>query len=277
MIAFFRRNQVLLSSCFCLLFSTYILGAASTGRLQTDPVGPLLLEAVRPLQRGLQATVVALWKLQDSYQAFTGLWRGNVELKRRIMELEAERNRLLEAEATNRRLQELLDLKTQVAGQSVTAAVIGNSASTWFQSLTINKGTKDGIRKGMAVISPVGIVGQLVTVAPRSSKVLLITDHNSGVDVIVQRSRARGIVSGSLGNAPVLKYVSRNDEIREGDRLVTSGLDGIFPKGLLVGTVGMVRKETSGLFQHVEVSLAVNPSRIEEVLVVSAEPTPLSD
>lgn len=194
----------------------------------------------------------------------------NQSLKGQVVELEARIAVLLEAEATSSRLQELLDLKGRVPGRSVSADVIGNSASTWFRSLTIDKGEKDGIRKGMAVISPKGIVGQIVTVASRSAEVLLITDNSSGVDVISQRSRARGIVSGSLDIGTVMQYVKRDEDIEEGDRLITSGLDGIFPKGLLVGTVGKVRRETHGHFQHVQVTLAFNPSRIEEVLVASA-------
>jgi len=269
-IYFFRRHQVLLTSFICLLGSLYILGAASTGRLQGDPVGPLLLGSMRPLQIGLQTIVVGVRRIRDRYRSLNNMRLENQSLKGRIVEMEARMEGLLESEAINHRLQKLLDLKTRVPGRSVSAAVIGNSASTWFQSLTINKGENDGIRKGMAVISSVGIVGQVVVVARRIAKVLLITDRSSGVDVISRRSRARGIVSGSLDNGPVMKYVKRNEDIREGDRLITSGLDGIFPKGLLVGTVGKVRKESNGHFQHVEVALAVDPSQIEEVLVTSA-------
>ena len=270
MIYFFRRHQVLLTSFICLLGSLYILGAASTGRLQGDPVGPLLLGSMRPLQIGLQTIVVGVRRIRDRYRSLNNMRLENQSLKGRIVEMEARMEGLLESEAINHRLQKLLDLKTRVPGRSVSAAVIGNSASTWFQSLTINKGENDGIRKGMAVISSVGIVGQVVVVARRIAKVLLITDRSSGVDVISRRSRARGIVSGSLDNGPVMQYVKRNEDLREGDRLITSGLDGIFPKGLLVGTVGKVSKESNGHFQHVEVALAVDPSRIEEVLVASA-------
>ncbi|MFQ5916613.1 MAG: rod shape-determining protein MreC [Candidatus Binatia bacterium] len=270
MIDFYRRHQVLLTSLFCLLGSLYILGAASTGRLRADPVGPLLLESMRPLQIGLQSIAVGMRSIRDRFRSLDDMRLENEGLKGRVVELEARMESLLEAEMTNRRLQKLLDLKTRVPGRTVSAAVIGNTASTWFQSLTINKGKIDGIRKGMAVISPVGIVGQVVVVARRSAKVLLITDRSSGVDVISQRSRARGIVSGSLDNGPVMQYVRRNEDIQEGDRLITSGLAGIFPKGLLVGTVDKVTKEYNGHFQHVEVALAVNPSRIEEVLVASA-------
>ncbi|MFQ5903561.1 MAG: rod shape-determining protein MreC [Candidatus Binatia bacterium] len=267
----------MLSSFLCVLFSLYILTAASRGYLKADPIGPLLLGLMRPLQIGVQATVATLKELQHRYAILRGLASENEGLKRRILELEAERNRLLEAEATNRRLRELLEFRSQLPSGSITAAVIGNSASTWSRSLILDKGSADGVFKGMAVVSPVGVVGQIVAVTSRSAKALLLTDPNSGVDVIVQRSRARGIVSGSLDNEPNMKYVKRSKDIQEGDRLITSGLDGVFPKGLLVGTVAKVRKKSFGLFQYVGVALAVKPSQIEEVLVVSAEAAQLED
>lgn len=273
MLTFFRRNQVLLTSYLCLLFSLSILTAAARGDLRADPVGPLLLELIRPLQRGVQAAVMSLRELRQAYKALMGLKGENEIMRSRIQALEAERNRLLETEATNRRLRDLLDFRSQLPSGSLTAAVIGNSASTWFHTLILDKGSADGVHKGMAIVSPMGVVGQVVAVSPRSAKVLLITDHHSGVDVIVQRSRARGIVSGSPDNGPVMKYVKRSEDVQEGDRLITSGLDGIFPKGLLVGTVTRMRQKSHGLFQHVEVTLAADPSRIEEALVVSAEPT----
>lgn len=277
MLTFFRRNQVLLTSYLCLLFSLSILIAAARGHLRVDPIGPLLLELMRPLQRGVQTAVMSLGELGQAYKALMGLKGENKNLRSRIQALEGERNRLLEAEATNRRLRDLLDFRSQLPSGSLTAAVIGNSASTWFHTLILDKGSADGVQKGMAIVSPVGVVGQVVAVSPRSAKVLLITDPHSGVDVIVQRSRARGIVSGSPDNGPVMKYVKRSEDVQEGDRLITSGLDGIFPKGLLVGAVTRVRKKSHGLFQHVGVTLAADPSRIEEILVVSAEPTHQKD
>jgi len=160
---------------------------------------------------------------------------------------------------------------------SITASIIGNSASSWFQSCLLDKGSIEGIQKGMAVVTPLGIVGQVVSVTGHSAKVLLITDANSGVDVLVQRTRARGIVSGSLENVTIMKYVKRSEDIQEGDRLITSGLDGVFPKGLMVGTVVKVRKQNLGLFQHIELSPAVSSGQIEDVLVVGGGPNQAKD
>jgi rod shape-determining protein MreC len=268
MISFVRRNQVLLSAFLSVLLSLYIIAPAAKGHLRADPIGPLLIAVMRPFQSGIQMTISGIRQVFLNYAALRGLTAENTKLKARIQELEAERNRHLEDASINRRLRELMDFRLELPSGAVTASVISNSASTWFNSLILDKGKKDGVEPGMGAVSPLGVVGQVVSVTSRSAKVLLITDSHSGVDAVVQRSRARGIVAGSLESGPIMKYVKRSDDLKEGDRLVTSGLDGVFPKGLLVGAVSKVNKKSFGLFQYVEVTLAVDPARIEEVLVV---------
>jgi rod shape-determining protein MreC len=270
--AFLRKNQILLSSCFCLFFSLYILTAAARGQLKNDPIGPVLLWIIRPLQIAAQSTTHWIQEVRNSYSMLDNYKAENEKLRNRIQQLEVERNRLLEAEATNRRLRQLLEFRSTLPSDSMTASIIANSASTWFKSCLLDKGSADGVRKGMAVVTPLGVVGQVVAVTPRTAKVLLLTDPNSGVDVFVQRTRARGIVSGSLDNGTIMKYVKRTEDIQEGDRLVTSGLDGIFPKGIVVGAVIKVRKQTLGLFQSIELLPTVSLARTEEVLIVKTEP-----
>jgi len=271
MFAFLRKNEVLLSSYICLLLSLYIVSAAARGQLKSDPIGPVLMWMFRPLQMAVQQATGWVQELNDSYLTIAAYKADNERLRKRIQSLEIERNQWLEAEATNRRLQQLLDFRSHLPAGSVTASVIANSASTWFQSCLLDKGSDDRVRKGMAVVTPLGVVGQVVSVTPKSAKVLLITDPNSGVDVLVQRTRARGIVSGSLENGPILKYVKRSEDIQVGDRLITSGLDGIFPKGVMVGTIIKVRKQNLGLFQYIEVLPAVSSTRVEEVMVVNTD------
>jgi rod shape-determining protein MreC len=271
MLAFFRKHQIVLSSCSCLLLSLYILNAAARGQIKNDPIGPILLWLLRPLQVGTQALTGWIGDVRQGIGTMSRFKAENERLRKRIQQLEAEKNRLLEAEATNRRLQQLLDFRSQLPPVAVTATIIANSASTWFQSCLLDKGSADGVHKGMAAVTPLGVVGQVISTAARSSKVLLITDHNSGVDAVVQRTRARGIVSGSLEQKTILKYVKRSEDIQVGDRLITSGLDGVFPKGLMVGTVTKVQKQNLGLFQYIEVAPAVSLSRTEEVLVVKVE------
>jgi len=226
---------------------------------------------MRPLQIASQGTANWLKGFQENYDTLAGFKSENEKLRKRIQALEIERQKLLEAAATNRQLKELLDFRGSLSGTPVIASIIANSASNWFQSCVLDKGSSDGIRKGMGVVTPLGVVGQVVSVTARTAKVLLLTDPNSGIDVLVQRTRSRGIVSGSLETGTILKYVKRSEDIQEGDRLITSGTDGVFPKGMIVGTVIKVRKQHLGLFQFVEVLPAVQSARVEEVLVVAGD------
>ena len=271
MLAFLRKNQVPLSSFCCLLLSIYILTAAARGQLKNEPLSAVLMWILRPLQIASQGTANWLKGFQENYDTLAGFRSENERLRKRIQSLEIEKQRLLEAEATNLRLKQQLDFRSHLTGAAITATIIANSASSWFQSCTIDKGSADGVLKGMAVVTPLGVVGQVVSVTARTAKVLLLTDPNSGIDVLVQRTRSRGIVSGSLENGTVLKYVKRSEDIQAGDRLITSGLDGVFPKGMMVGAVIQVRKQHLGLFQFIEVLPAVQSARVEEVLVVGAQ------
>lgn len=268
MLAFLRKNQVPLSCCFCLFLSVYILSAAARGQLKNEPLSAALMWILRPLQIAAQETVNWLGGLQENYDTIAGFRSENERLRRRIQSLEVERQKLLEAQATNQRLKQLLDFRAELPGKAFTASIIAYGPSSWFRSCLLDKGSADGVRKGMAVVTPLGVVGQVVSVTPRTAKVLLLTDPNSGIDVLVQRTRARGIVSGSLENGTILKYVKRSEDVQEGDRLLTSGTDGVFPKGMLVGTVIKVVKQHVGLFQFIEVLPAVQPARVEEVLIV---------
>ena len=276
MLAFLRKNQIPLSSCFCLLLSFYILTVSARGQLKNEPVGALLMWVLRPLQIVAQGTANGFIAIQENYLTMSGFKAENERLRKRIQSLEVERQRLLEAEATHRKLQTLLDFRAQLPGKPVTASIIANSASSWFQGCILDKGSADGVAKDMAVVTPLGIVGKVVSVTARSAKVILLTDANSGIDVLVQRTRSRGIVSGSLDSGTVLKYMKRSEDVQVGDRLISSGLDGVFPKGLLAGTVIKVSKQSLGLFQSVEVLPAVQSALVEEVLVVggSAEAAP---
>jgi rod shape-determining protein MreC len=270
MLAFLRKNQIPVSACFCLLLSLYILTVSARGQLKNEPVGVVLMWVLRPLQIAAQATSGWLIGIQENYLTLSGFKSENERLRKRIQTLEVERQRLLEAEATQHKLQQLLDFRTQLPGQSVTASIIADSASSWFQGCVLDKGSADGVHKDMAVVTPLGVVGKVVSTSTRSAKVILLTDANSGIDVLIQRTRSRGIVSGSFENGLVLKYMKRSEDIQVGDRLITSGLDGVFPKGLMVGTVTKVNKQNVGLFQFVEVLPAVQPFRVEEVLVVAS-------
>jgi len=129
----------------------------------------------------------------------------------------------------------------------------------------------------MAVLSNQGVVGKIIAVSPHAARVLLIDDHNSALDGFDQRSRARGIVAGLVDDGLILKYTDRSEDIRAGDTIVTSGLDGIFPRGLLVGTIKYVHREGPGLFLNVSIAPAVEFRGLEQVLIVTQPPPHIDD
>ncbi|MFA7465617.1 MAG: rod shape-determining protein MreC, partial [Syntrophales bacterium] len=139
----------------------------------------------------------------------------------------------------------------------------------------INKGTADGSKAGLAVISVEGVVGRIVESSWNVSRVLLAIDYNSNIDAMIQGTRSQGILQGGGAMGCNLKYVERSEEVKVGDAVLTSGMGGIFPKGLLIGTVVSVDRKDSGLFQKIEVMPAVYFSRLEEVSVILPEEKPL--
>jgi rod shape-determining protein MreC len=267
MLEFVRRNRVVLTSGLLLLISLLLFSAGARTQRRIDPFGSVVLDAMRPLQ-SITATVIdAVTGTWRTYVALIGVNEENQRLRRRIVELEQQAVRLSEVEQTDKRLEALLNLRSDLDGDLQAAQIIGRDPLPWFSTMTVNKGEADGVHKNAAVLSPFGVVGQIMATGAHSARVLLITDHNSGVDAVVQRSRARGIVEGALDGGCVMKYLKRGEDVAVGDRVVTSGLDGIFPKGVIVGEVTRVTRGNRGLLQVAEIKPAVPLDRIEEVLV----------
>jgi rod shape-determining protein MreC len=173
-----------------------------------------------------------------------------------------------EAELENERLRKLAGMREKLPVPSVVASVISEDSSPWFNTIIIDRGESDGIREGMPVIGTEGVVGRIVKTAHGSSRVLLLTDHASGIAAVVQRSRARGVVKGKGGNSCSLEFLQRGEDVKIGDVVITSGIGGVFPKGLPVGEITMVKKAEFGIFQTVDIRPFVYIPRLEEVLVV---------
>lgn len=267
MLHFLRRNRVLLTSAFCLLLAAGLAVRTGSERTRADRLGRLFLELMAPLQRSTTAvgrTIGGTWR------GVVDLWytrAQNARLRGRARVLEQELDRLAEVELENARLRALLDFRETLQGDVLTARVIGYDATGLAQTLVIDRGQIDGVTKGAAALVPEGIVGQVFLAGRNAARILLISDHNSGVDAVVQRSRARGIVQGTVDGGCALKYVKRTEDLQAGDTVVTSGADGIFPKGLPIGRVITVDKRGKGLFQYAEVQPRVDFERLEEVLI----------
>ena len=175
---------------------------------------------------------------------------------------------LREVTQENSRLNNLLNFKQKSPLRMVAARVIGRSLDSWSSSIVIDKGRYNGVKNGMVVVSPQGLVGSIVESSENTAKVLLINDPNQGVSSIVQRSRQEGLVSGTLGTSLIMRYLPDEAVIAVGDIIVTSELSQIYPKGLLVGRVVNIGREFSGLNRYALVKPAADLANIEEVLVI---------
>lgn len=214
--------------------------------------------------------------ISGTYHGIAGILRGYVLLVRTEREnrrLAAELGALrLENQITNEllqeneRLRETLGFKKLNPPSSVAAQVIGRDVSPVSSTITVNKGALAGIDRDLAVVTPDGVVGRVQTVLPGTSRIQLLTDPGSTIAVRVQRNREEGLLEGKVDRC-ALKYVSFYLDVQEGDLLVTSGLDGIYPKGLPVAKVTRVRKHEASSFQTVYADPVVRISRLEEVLV----------
>jgi rod shape-determining protein MreC len=210
------------------------------------------------------------------YFALINVREENEALKRENDLLRMEAARYREAAAASRRIQDLFHFKERIPWPVTEAQVIGRDPSGWFESVIINKGKGAGLTMNMPVVDANGVVGRLVSVSPNYSKVLLIIDQNSAVDSLVQRSREKGIVKGLTSSLCKLDYVVKAGDVAVGDRVVTSGMDRVFPKGLPVGEVVDVEDTAWEFFRSVKVKPMVDFSKLEDVLVIMRE-DPLFD
>jgi rod shape-determining protein MreC len=232
----------------------------------------LVVGITAPVQKAVWGVIGGISSIWRGYFYLVGLEKENQALKRELQELKLQVNRYREADLANQRLRALLNFKKSIATPLLPAQLVAFDPSGWFQTILIDKGRDDGVVRDMAVVSAEGLVGRVIGVSNHHAKVLLILDGNSAVDAYIQRSRARGVLVGLGLELCLLKYVQRNEDVQVGDQVISSGMGGVFPKGLLVGTVQEVVRGSSGLFQRVEVEPAVNFGRLEEVLVVIQSP-----
>ena len=207
--------------------------------------------------------VINSW--QD-YMDLVNVRQENLRLKEDIRKLRIEKFELAEAGIQNKRLKKLLDFKEIPSSPIVSANVIGGSPSLLrSEVIIVDRGSSDGISRGMPVASMDGIVGKVLTVGESSSEILLLTDPVSAIDAFVHRTRVRGIVKGS-GEGCTMEYIEQNSDISVGDKIISSGKEGFFPKGVIIGTVSDI--ETRGSFLSAKVSPLVDLDSLEEVVII---------
>jgi len=194
----------------------------------------------------------------------------NIELERENLELRSLLRQNQEISLQNKRLRKLLAFVDELDHSALPAQVIGEDGSHWARTIIIDKGTRSGLHSGFPVVAAAGVVGRIIKTAPDSSRVLLVTDASSAIAALTQRTRTRGVARGQGGGLSI-EYALRDSDIQIGDLLVTSGMGGVFPKGLPLGLVESVTKDQYGLFQQIIATPTVDFSHLEEVMVIVGE------
>ncbi|MGH8069061.1 MAG: rod shape-determining protein MreC [Candidatus Entotheonellia bacterium] len=226
-----------------------------------------LLSITRPLQQAATWTTQSLRGVWDNYVYLVNVQRDNQRLREETKWLRQENHRYLEAYLQYQRLQRLLNFREQTPLDVIAAAVVGRNANSWTEIIYINRGTRDKVAKGFPVVTHDGLVGQVIHAAPALSQVMLLTDFRSGVDALVQRTRASGVVAGRGRHLAELKFLPVGADLQSGDRLISSGMGGVFPKGLIIGAVKDIHRNGRQT-QQVEIQPSVDFSHLEEVLVL---------
>ncbi len=226
------------------------------------------ISAVTPIESAVVHAQKWVQNAWTNYVYLRGTRRENRELRAQIERMKIEDARLSEDARMARRVQALLEFKEQYVESTMAAQVIGTSGSEQSRVLYIDKGSKDGIKTDMAVITPTGIVGKIVQVFPSSAQVLPINDQFSGVGAVLKDTRLQGILKGSQNGATTLQYVMSDEKVEPGEEVLTSGGDRIFPKGLPVGRVVSV-EPGKDLFLNIRVVPSARLDQVEEVLVVT--------
>jgi len=192
----------------------------------------------------------------------------NEGLRREVDSLRQRLNAANEAYSENTRLKNNLYFKQKSALKFICARVIARSPDNWSSGIVIDKGSLQGIRKGVAAATYLGLIGRVVETTDSTSKIMLLNDPNLGVSSLIQRSRQEGLVCGTLGTNLIMRYLPEDADIKLQDTIISSGLNSLYPKGLLIGRVIDIGKEFSGLSRYAIIKPAVNLSDIEEVLVI---------
>jgi len=263
-----KKHQPLIIACLLVIISLIILSYSVKQPTKVGFFRELILETAAPLASMITVSFKDLAGVWKRYIFLVGLEDENGRLKKDNALLMQEINRYREGYLENIRLQKLLALKERTNHHTIVAMVIGREQTSIVKTILINKGTSHGLRLDLPVIADQGVVGRIIETSAHVSRILLLIDENSNTDALIQENRIQGILQGAASLGCSLKYIPKTETVSVGNIVVTSGLSGLFPKGLLLGVVKNVEKTDSGLFQKIDIAPFVDFSRLEEVMVI---------
>ena len=268
LISRYRNVTLLVALVFAQLLGLAVQVKRSNENQSTRLIRLWTVSAVTPIEKALAWFQGGSGNLWRSYVYLRGVRQENRDLKYEIERLRLEQVRLQEDAAQAHRLQALLDFKEKYVAKTIAAQVIGSSGSEQSRSIFIDKGESAGIAKDMAVITADGVVGKVLRAYRSTAQVLLINDQSSGVGAILENTRLQGVLRGTPAGEVVLEKVMTDNQVQPGEKVLTSGGDQIFPKGMPVGFVSKVSPGAE-LFLNIRVRPAANLSKLEEVLVIT--------
>jgi len=231
-----------------------------------------VLFVISPLIKVAAVAVGSTTQVWRDYVDLRALREENLRLEREAAVLTRRISQLEEQALETQRLQRMLSLRETTQSDYVAARVMGKDATNWFKTVLVDRGGLAGLRRNMPVVSPDGLVGRVVEVTPAAARVQLITDPVSAAGGLLQRTRVTGIVSGNLGTGLRVRYLPLMADVVVGDEVVTSGMGGVFPKGIPVGRITAVERKSGALFQEATLQPAVDLARLEEVLILTVAP-----
>lgn len=256
----------------CLLVAVAVMTANWRGGREQGVADGVVMLVADPLLKGTAHFAGFVGGGSDFLLGWRRLRNENRELKEEIARLHREIEKRDEERLAYQRLTKALGFRRETGLDMKVASVIGHDSTNLFQTVLINKGSRDGVVRNAAVVTAEGVVGKTTKVYPGTARVLLMTDRSSGIPSLVRRTRDQGVLRGQGQGGCEMKYLSPQADIVSGDTIVTSGMAGIFPKGIRIGRVTNVRRG-GYLLRKVEVRPAAALERLEEVLVLEGLPS----
>jgi len=261
------RRAIILTSALLLSFLLMTLQVRHETAVVTFTRQALLL-VVSPFIKVTAATIHGVTSIWQDYVDLRTLREENKRLQFEASTLKRRLDQLQEQALETQRLQRLLAMRDSSQAEFLTARVVGKDATNWFKTILLDCGSMEGVRRNQPVLAPNGLVGRVVEVTPTSARVQLFTDPVSAVGGLIQRTRVTGIVSGNLGAGARVRYLPLMGDVVVGEEVVTSGMGGVFPKGIPIGRIATVERKSGVLFQEATLTPAVDLSRLEEVLIL---------